>query len=289
MALKIAVASGKGGTGKTFFSTNLYFSLIDKYKTCLVDIDVEEPNSGIFFKTKYNNIEKETAYSIIPEVDEKKCTLCGKCSEYCQFNAIFVSSEKWILFPEICKGCTACIKLCPENALTIDKKEIGTISNNKSGFMEGRLKPKEPIAVPLIKQTKARAVNFYGEYDVIIYDSPPGTTCPTIAAMKDNDFIVVVGEPTPFGMNDFIITYEVLLNLKLKFGVVINRCDIGNNEMQKFCNNNNIPILAEIPHNEKIAHCYSKGEPAVFTLPEYKKFFLESFEKIKKIVGAKNE
>ncbi len=283
--LKIAVASGKGGTGKTFFSTNLYFSLKDKYKTCLVDIDVEEPNSGHFIND--NSFTKNNAYNLIPEVDVEKCTLCGKCSEYCVFNAIFVTPEKWILFPEICKGCTACIKLCPENALKYGKKEIGTISNNNRGFMEGRLKPKEPIAVPLIKQTKEMAINEYNDYDVIIFDSPPGTTCPTIAAMKGNDFIVVVGEPTPFGVNDFIITYEVLKNLKLKFGAVINRCNIGNSELKEFCIKNNIPILTEIPHKEEIAHSYSKGEAVVNLNAEYKEYFLSAFEKIKNIVGEK--
>jgi len=283
--LKIAVASGKGGTGKTFFSTNLYFSIKDKYKTCLVDIDVEEPNSGLFIKGAISNMVAEKAYNLIPEVDMEKCTLCGKCSEYCEFNAIFVTSEKWILFPEICKGCTACIKLCPENALKYGKKEIGVISDNKHGFIEGRLKPKEPIAVPLIKQTKDKALGNYKNAQVIIFDSPPGTTCPTIAAMKKNDFIVVVGEPTPFGLNDFIITYEVLQNLNLKFAVVINRYDIGNDEMKRFCIDKNIPILAEIPHNEEIVQSYSKGEPIVLKNSKFKKYFLKAFENLKNLVG----
>ena len=284
--LKIAVASGKGGTGKTFFSTNLYFTIKDTFKTCLVDIDVEEPNSGLFFKDKKDYFT-EKAFNIIPEVDNSKCTLCGKCSEYCEFNAIFVTKEKWILFPEICKGCTACIKLCPEGALKYGQKEIGAISDNKNGFIEGRLKPKEPIAVPLIKQTKSAAVNRYDNAEIIIFDSPPGTTCPTIAAMKENDFIVVVGEPTPFGFNDFVITYEVLQNLNLKFGVVINRCDIGNNEMKNFCIENNIPILAEIPHSKKIAENYAQGIPVVLKHSGYKKYFLNAFEKIKKLAGDK--
>jgi MinD superfamily P-loop ATPase len=282
--LKIAVASGKGGTGKTFFSTNLFFAIKDKYKTCLVDIDVEEPNSGLFIKEN-ETIETEKAFNIIPEVDMEKCILCGKCSEYCEFNAIFVTPEKWILFPEICKGCTACIKLCPENALKYGKKEMGTISNNKNGFMEGRLKPKEPIAVPLIKKTKEKAIKNYDNADVIIFDSPPGTTCPTIAAMRGNDFIVVVGEPTPFGLNDFIITYEVLEKLNLKFGVVINRADIGNNEMKQFCLNKDIPILAEIPHNEEIAKNYSKGEPIVLKNENFRKYFVNAFETIKNLAG----
>ncbi len=285
--LKIAVASGKGGTGKTFFSTNLYYSLKDNYKICLVDLDVEEPNSGLFIKDN-KKINKETAYNLIPKLDTEKCILCGKCSEFCEFNAIFVTPEKWLLFAEICKGCTACIKLCPENALKYGRKEMGAISDNGEGFVEGRLKPKEPIAVPLIKQTKQKTMEFYENLDVVIFDSPPGTTCPTIAAMKENDFIIVVGEPTPFGLNDFIITYEVLQNLNLKFGVVINRADIGNEDMKNFCNEKKIPILAEIPHKKEIAESYSKGEPVVLLNEKYKKYFLSAFEKIRRITGDKS-
>ena len=285
--VKIAVASGKGGTGKTFFATNLYYTIKEKYKTCLVDIDVEEPNSGIFFKNQ--PLISRKAFNIIPEVDMDKCILCGKCSEYCQFNAIFVTKEKWLLFPEICKGCTACIKLCPENALKVSNKEIGTISNSGFGFVEGRLKPKEPIAVPLIKQTKDESLRAYKDYQVIIFDSPPGTTCPTIAAIKGNDFIVVVGEPTPFGMNDFFITYNVLKDLNLNFGVVINRADIGNNEMKEFCFKNKIPILSEIPHKFEITECYSNGIPVVKKYTEFKEYFIKAFDRIKNLAGEKDE
>ncbi len=282
--LRIAVASGKGGTGKTFFSTNLYHTLKDKYKMCLADLDVEEPNSGLFVNAQ-NNIKTEKVYNIIPEVDSELCVLCGKCAEYCEFNAIFVTKEKWLVFKELCKGCTACIKLCPEKALKEGRKEIGTISYNERGFMEGRLKLKEPIAVPLIKQVKEKSASEYADADIIIYDSPPGTTCPTIAAMKDNDFIVLVAEPTPFGFNDFVITYEVLKEMDVKFGVVVNKHGIGNNELENFCEKNNIKILSKIPHDRFIAENYSKGVPVVSVNGEFKKYFVEAFENILRITG----
>ena len=277
--LKITVSSGKGGTGKTFFSVNLYYSLKENFKTCLIDLDVEEPNSGIFIKE--NNFIEEISYLTIPEVDKEKCILCGNCSEYCEFNAIFVTTDKWYLFPELCKGCTACIKLCPHNALKYGKKEHGIIKWTDSGFMEGRLKIKEPISVPLIEKTKEKAYKIFKDYEIFIFDSPPGVTCPTIASIKHADFIVLVAEPTPFGFNDFKLTYEMLKNFDIPYGVVINRFDIGNNELEYFCRENNIPILTKIPHDIKIAQCYSQGIPVVEIDSKYKDYFYTAFERIK--------
>ncbi len=277
--LKIAVASGKGGTGKTFFSTNLYYSLKDKYKICLSDLDVEEPNSGLFIKSGMKLVEI-LCYNTIPVVDDSKCTLCGRCSEVCQFNAIFVTKTKWGIFPELCKGCTACIKLCPENALAKGEKEIGVVKDNRDGFVEGKLKLREPIAVPLIKQTKDKTLQNYNDYEFIIYDSPPGTTCPTIAAMKGNDFVVLVAEPTPFGFNDFVITYDVLKKLKLKFGVVINKDGIGDSEVEDFCIKEGIPLLSKIPHSDEIAQNYSNGIIVSEKDDRFKRYFLSAFDKI---------
>ena len=276
---KITVSSGKGGTGKTFFSVNLFYTLKENFKTALIDLDVEEPNAGLFIDFK--NFKKEISYLTIPEVDREKCILCGNCSEYCEFNAIFVTTDKWYLFPELCKGCTACIKLCPHNALKYGKKEHGVIKWSENGFMEGRLKLKEPISVPLIEKTKQKAIKEFEKFEIFIFDSPPGVTCSTIASIKDSDFIVLVAEPTPFGFNDFKLTYEMLKNFNIPFGVVINRYDIGDNELDYFCKEHNIPILTKIPHNEKIAENYSKGIPLVIANPEYKDYFFSAFENLK--------
>ncbi len=280
--LKIAVASGKGGTGKTFFSVNLYYTLREKLKACLIDIDVEEPNAGLFIRE--NEFKEEIFYLTIPEVIKDKCTLCGNCSKYCEFNAIFVSPDKWYLFAELCKGCTACIKLCPHNALKYGKKEHGKIKWIESGFMEGRLNIREPISVPLIESTKRKALEIFNDFDVYIFDSPPGITCPTISSIKKTDFVVVVAEPTPFGFNDFKLTYEVLKEFGVSFGVVINRFDIGNNELEQFCEENNINILCKIPHDKKIAESYSKGLPVIMVDSDYKDYFLRAFENIKSAI-----
>ncbi len=277
--MKLAVASGKGGTGKTFFSVNLYYTLRKNLKTCLIDLDVEEPNSMIFIND--NNFNEEVSFLTIPEVDKEKCILCGNCSEYCEFNAIFVTNDKWYLFPELCKGCTACIKLCPHNALKYGKKEHGIIKWNNSGFMEGRLKIKEPISVPLIEKTKKKALEIFKNYEIFIFDSPPGVTCPTIASIKDSDFIVLVAEPTPFGFNDFKLTYEMIKDFDIPYGVIINRYDIGDNKLEYFCKEKNIPILSKIPHDLKIAECYSQGIPVVEIDDQYKDYFYTAYERIK--------
>lgn len=285
---KITVTSGKGGTGKTFFSVNLYYTLMENYKCALIDLDVEEPNAGLFIKE--NNFNEEISYLTIPEVEMTKCILCGECSEYCEFNAIFVSNDKWYLFSELCKGCTACIKLCPHNALKYGKKEHGKIrwvKNSDNGFMEGKLKIREPISVPLIEAVKNKSLEIFKNFDILIFDSPPGVTCPTIHSIKDADFIVLVAEPTPFGFYDFKLTYEVLQGFSIPYGVVINKYGIGNNELEYFCKENNIPILCKIPHDIKIAAIYSKGFPLVEFDQKYKDYFYSAYEAMKTILRNK--
>ncbi len=280
MKMKISVASGKGGTGKTFFSVNFYYTLKDEFKSAIVDLDVEEPNVNIFIKAE--KLSAEISYLTIPKNIKEKCILCGKCSEYCEFNAIFVSSDKWYLFPELCKGCTACIKLCPNDALIYGKKEHGIIRWDNSGFMEGILKIREPIAVPLIENVKKKSLEIFKDYELIIYDSPPGVTCPAISSIKNSDFTILVAEPTPFGFNDFKLTYEAIKDFNIPFGVVINKDGIGTNELENFCKDKSIPILCRIPHDKAIAELYSNGKILVKEDKTYKKYFLDCFNNIKK-------
>ncbi|NOZ35048.1 MAG: P-loop NTPase [Chlorobi bacterium] len=265
--MKIAIASGKGGTGKTTLSTNLASYLAESDNVVLVDLDVEEPNSGLFLKAEL--IFSEEKFKMIPEWIKDKCTLCGECQKNCNFHAIIQLGTMILVFPELCHSCYACSELCPTDALPMKEKKIGDLSHykiNNLDFIESRLVIGEEQAVPLIKQTiKYADLHFKG---IKIYDSPPGTSCPVIEAVKDADFVILVTEPTPFGLNDLKLAVETVSELNINFGVVINRYGIGNNDVIEYCNNKEIPILAKIFDSRKIAELYSKGELLYNVIPE---------------------
>jgi MinD superfamily P-loop ATPase len=259
--LKIAIASGKGGTGKTLLSTNLATYLSQTQKTLLVDLDVEEPNDFIFISGKTENISDK--FKMIPEWDESKCTLCGICSNSCKYHAVIQLGTFIGVFKELCHSCYACSELCPTNALPMEKHKIGelkTILNGNLTFIESRLEVGEEQAVPLIHQTNDLVEKNYIDIPVQIFDCPPGTSCPVIAATKIADFVVLVTEPTPFGLNDLKLAVETMQDVKKPFGVVINRYGVGNKDVEKYCNREQIPILAQIPFDRQIAEHYSKGE-----------------------------
>jgi len=275
----ISVASGKGGTGKTTIASNLA-ALHKNDKVTLIDCDVEEPNSYLFLKHK---IERQWAFkTFIPDVDQEKCTFCGKCSELCQFNALLILNKNILVFPELCHGCEGCKLICPENAISDGTKEIGTITE---GFMHnihlfyGFLKIGEAMSPPLIKEVKRVALQDHLSFLVII-DAPPGTSCPVIETVKDSDFVILVTEPTPFGFNDLKLAVEMVRILQIPFGVVINRSTIGDKEVQNYCQKENIPILLEIPNDRAIAEVYSNGNLIVESLPHYRKDFESLLEKI---------
>ena len=233
----IAVASGKGGTGKTLVSTSLALSTDSPVQ--LLDCDVEEPNAHIFIKPTLDH--RETVYIPIPRVNEGKCTFCGKCAEVCAFNAIAVIKNKVLVFPELCHGCGACSYLCPEDAISEEGKEIGVVERGKAGnidFVHGKLNVGEPMAPPLIRCVKQKT----DHQRTVIIDVPPGTSCPVIEAISGSDFCLLVTEPTPFGLNDLVLAVEVVRKLDIPFGIVINRCDLGDEETQKYCLAENIPI-----------------------------------------------
>ncbi|MEA3475074.1 MAG: ATP-binding protein [Candidatus Cloacimonadota bacterium] len=277
--MKISVASGKGGTGKTTFAVNfsLFLNNIKKNKIVLVDLDVEEPDCHIFLRAINSNRKK--CFREIPKVNEK-CNLCGKCAEICEFNAIAVANTEVIIFPDLCHSCYACIELCPQEAFNIENIEMGEIhwgiiTSNNFYFVEGKLKIGEVMAVPMIKQTKNFSIEKFGENSYFIFDSPPGTSCPVIEATKDSDFVVLVTESTPFGLYDLKLAVETMQKLRKKFGVVINKAGIGNQEVYHYCKDEKIPILGEIPYSRGIAELYSQGRD-IISIP----FIKESFRKI---------
>lgn len=276
--MRIAIASGKGGTGKTTLSTNLAFYLAEDNDVAFADLDVEEPNSGLFVKGEL--VRAEDKFKMIPEWDQEKCTLCGLCQEVCNFNAIIQPGDKIMVFPKLCHGCYACSELCPTGALPMIQDKMGTLKHYKNGrlsFIEGRLDIGQEQAVPLIAQTKEYIERHFEEETIKLYDSPPGTSCPVIEAIQDADFVILVTEPTPFGLHDLILAVDTVRELKKEFAVVINRHGIGNSGVSDYCKKEGIKILAKIPNDRHIAELYSQGKTIYDKVPEVK----EQLKKIK--------
>lgn len=271
--MKIAIASGKGGTGKTTISTNLASYLEERGKVVLADLDVEEPNSALFLKCELNN--KEDKFKKIPEWESSKCTLCGLCEEVCNYNAIIKLGDEIKVFPELCSSCYACSGLCPEDALPMKDLKMGELKNfDVTGFtfVESRLDIGQEHATPLIAATNDYIEENYKDDDtIILFDSPPGTSCPVIEATKDVDIVLLVTEPTPFGLHDLTLAVDTMRELKKDFGVIINRYGIGNDDVLKYCKKEKIPIIAKIPNDRKIAELYSQGKLIYKKVPEFYK------------------
>ena len=272
----ISVASGKGGTGKTTVATNLALSLGTDVQ--LLDCDVEEPNAHLFINPSFEDME--TVFVPVPVVNEEKCSYCGKCGEICQFKAIAVVNENVLIFEELCHSCGGCWEVCPEGAITQGGREIGVIQKGRSNgieFIHGRLRVGEAMSPPLIKKVRS----FENRDKLTIIDAPPGTSCPVIACMKNADFVLLVTEPTPFGLYDLKLAVGAAQILNIPLGLVINRSDLGDNKVRKYAHQEGLPILMEIPLNRQIAEAYSRGEMLVDVMPEWKAKFLGLYDQIK--------
>lgn len=263
MPVKIAIASGKGGTGKTTVSVNLFYFIRQFWTNhvMLVDCDVEEPNDLIFFTEAKLNDEKD-ANQLIPVIDTGKCSFCRRCVEYCEFNAIVVIPPVQFaeVNPALCHSCGACLVACRDGAINEKPYSIGKIRSytvdEDSTLLEGSLKVGSAMQTLLIKTLKKEPHN---QAEVILYDAPPGTSCPVVATIADADYIILVTEPTPFGLHDLKLTIEMLKELHKPFGVLINKAGLGNREVYDYLKKENIEILSEIPFSREYASTYASG------------------------------
>ncbi len=277
----IAIASGKGGTGKTTVAVNLAAALERPVR--LLDCDVEEPNCHVFL-----GAEVETSEPVgvpVPVVDEEACTACGACSEICQYNAIVSLKTKPLVFPELCHGCGGCARVCPEGAITETDREIGVVESGASGqvdFVQGRMNLGEPMAPPLIRAVKRHlrpeAIN--------LLDCPPGTACPMITAVRGADFVLLVTEPTPFGLHDLRLAVETVRLLELPFGVVVNRAGLGDGRVYDYCREEGAAVLLEIPDDRRVAEAYSRGELAMEAAPALRPALVRLFETVSERLAA---
>jgi len=282
--MKIAISSGKGGTGKTTVATNLAVTAARAGRSVgYLDCDVEEPNGFLFLKPQ---IEETRPVNVsIPKVDAEKCNGCGQCGRICQYSAIVVMDKKVLVFPELCHGCGGCWLVCPTGAITESYRQTGQLELGKTGdvrCVQGLLNIGEAMSPPVIEAVKAAAP----EVDFLVIDSPPGTSCPVIESVRASDFVLLVTEPTPFGLNDLKLAVEMVRALKLPFGVVINRADIGDGETKAYCARQRIEVLAEVPDDRQVAEAYSRGEMACDVIPKYRELYSDLLNSMAKRVPA---
>jgi MinD superfamily P-loop ATPase len=283
----VAIASGKGGTGKTTIAVNLARVLADLEKRVqYVDCDVEEPNGHIFLKPDL--ISRINVTVDVPQVDLKKCTTCGECGEICRFNAIVCIKEHVLTFEQLCHSCGGCWRVCPAEAIETRPVKIGEIDVGRAGtidFVSGKLCIGSVRTPALIREVKK-----HKRYDCLtIIDVPPGTSCPVVGAVKDTDFVLLVTEPTPFGLNDLKLAVNLIRELNLPFAVVINRYGIGNDEVENYCQAENIDIIMKLPDDRRIAEAYSSGRMIVEVLHEYIELFTKLFDYLGNVSEKNNE
>jgi len=277
----LTVTSGKGGTGKTTVATSLALSIQNNYRVQFIDLDVEEPNAHILLNPEIR--EREPVYIKRPRIDEGLCDYCGDCARYCEFHALAVFGRQVMLFNDLCHGCGLCRRVCSREAIEEKDEMIGFLERGKAhefDYLQGNLQVGQPLATPIIQQLKRNI----DREKVAILDSPPGTGCPVIEAMHGSDFILLVTEPTPFGLHDLKLSVELARAMDMRIGVVINRDGVGDRGVERYCRREDIPILLRIPMERRIAELYSNGIPFVLEIPEWKERFQEMmaviFEKI---------
>ncbi len=261
--MKIAIASGKGGTGKTTLSCAMAFAAAGPVR--LLDCDVEEPNSHFFVRPEIEQTEE--VFSRVPVVDEDACTNCGECGRICQFSAIVPLGKKILVFNELCHSCGGCVRICPSGAISEVQEKIGTLEIGRKGnveFVSGRLDVGKAMSPPVIRATLRKA----NREGLTLVDCPPGTSCPFVTAVKECDAALLITEPTPFGLHDLQLAVAALRELGVPFGVVVNRANGEQNRISEYCASEAIPLLLQIPEDRRVAQAYSRGKLLTDVLPE---------------------
>jgi MinD superfamily P-loop ATPase len=275
----ITVASGKGGTGKTSVAVNLASTARENgYAVQLIDADVEAPNTHLFLNPEIK--AEKSINALVPRVDEGACTLCGTCAEVCEFQAIGVFGSSVLVFSELCHSCGGCTLACPEKAITEIEHPIGTLrlggTADALGFLEGRLKIGEAKAPPIIREVKRHL-----DREILnIIDAPPGNSCPVVEAMKSSDYILLVTEPTPFGFHDLRMTFDVVRDMGIPFGLVVNKAGVGTRDVYDFCDEHDIPIHLEIPFRQDLAKTYAAGLMWIEHFPELMHSFSDLLDQL---------
>ncbi|MFO7741311.1 MAG: ATP-binding protein [Anaerolineae bacterium] len=286
----IAVASGKGGTGKTTVAVSLALSLAAEGPLFL-DCDVEEPNAALFLNPTID--ERREVGQMIPRVDLELCTACGRCAEVCQFNAIAVVGDNVLVFPELCHACGSCALNCPTEAITEELDVTGVIERGRNGrieFAQGILNVGEAMAVPIIHQLKRWVIPSSTGTRPVILDAPPGNACPVVEVMNGADFVLLVTEPTPFGLHDLTQAVEVARDeMGLSVGVVINREGVGDQGVDAYCEAEDVPVLMRIPIERSIAEAYSEGVSLVEAAPAYRERFRALYADVVQLVNGSKE
>jgi MinD superfamily P-loop ATPase len=267
--VRIAVLSGKGGTGKTLVSVNLAAAAQD---AVYIDCDVEEPNGHLFFKPQH--VQEEEITSKVPVVDDTYCNGCRKCVDFCRFNALAYTNDRLIVFDEICHSCGGCVMLCPEKALTEQDKVIGKVQRGMSGSLKihtGILNTGEASGVPIIKNLLAGIKDI--PHSTVVIDCPPGSACIVMESIRDADYCLLVAEPTLFGVHNLAMVYDLVKLFDKPFGVVLNKCLEGENPAEVFCLDRDIKILSRIPFSNDLGLLTSNAEIAVRKDEKYKEVF----------------
>lgn len=281
MSLRIAVASGKGGTGKTTVSLNL--ARVARGPVQLLDCDVEEPNLGLFLGGQLET--SETVFQPLPRVDGERCDGCGVCAQACRFGAIAVVRDRPMVFPELCHGCGGCVLACPRAAIAEEGRAIGVVATFDAGSIrrvEGRVEVGHPTAPPLIRAVKRRTAS----EGLAILDAPPGTACPVVATLRGVDAVVLVTEPTAFGLHDLQLAVRLVRQLGLPCGVVVNRVGVGDRRVHEYCRREGLAVLAEIPDDRRVAVACSRGALVVDAVPGYEALFRDLLDRTLDLVHS---